>query len=95
MENITFGRIAPCLSVTDLPRALAFYVGVLGFEKVFENGDPWRVEAKLRYRIGDGGKLSIWYELVRPHKVIEAAVKELRATIATDTGLNILVGSLG
>lgn len=58
-------------------------------------GDPWRVEAKLRYRIGDGGKLSIWYELVRPHKVIEAAVKELRATIATDTGLNILVGSLG
>lgn len=40
MENITFGRIAPCLSVTDLPRALAFYVGVLGFEKVFENGDP-------------------------------------------------------
>lgn len=62
---------------------------------IFENGDPWRVEAKLRYRIGDGGKLSIWYELVRPHKVIEAAVKELRATIATDTGLNILVGSLG
>lgn len=60
---------------------------------VFENGDLWRVEAKLRYRIGDGGKLSIWYELVRPHKVIEAAVKELRARIAADTGLNILVGS--
>jgi len=60
---------------------------------VFENGDPWRVEAQLRYRIGDGGKLSIWYELVRPHKVMEAAVKELRASIAAETGLTILVGA--
>jgi len=60
---------------------------------VFENGDLWRVEAQLRYRIADGGKLTIWYELVRPHKVIETAVKELRTTIATETGLPILVGS--
>lgn len=60
---------------------------------VFENGDLWKVEAQLRYRIADGGKLTIWYELVRPHKVIEAAVKELRTTIATETELPILVGS--
>ena len=60
---------------------------------VFENGDLWRVEAQLRYRIADGGKLTIWYELVRPHKVIETAVKELRATIATETGLPVLVGA--
>jgi uncharacterized protein YfdQ (DUF2303 family) len=60
---------------------------------VFENGELWKVEAQLRYRIADGGKLTIWYELVRPHKVIEAAVKELRATIAAETGLPILVGS--
>lgn len=60
---------------------------------VFENGDLWRIEAKLRYRIGDAGRLAIWYELVRPHKVIEAAVKDLREKIAADTGLSILVGS--
>jgi len=60
---------------------------------VFENGDLWKVEAQLRYRIADGGKLTIWYELVRPHKVIETAVKELRATIATETGLPVLVGA--
>lgn len=60
---------------------------------VFENGELWKVEAQLRYRIADGGKLTIWYELVRPHKVIEAAVKELRTTIATETGLPILVGA--
>ncbi|WP_225784705.1 DUF2303 family protein [Xenophilus sp. Marseille-Q4582] len=59
---------------------------------VFENGDLWRVEARLRYRIADGGKLSIWYELVRPAKVIEAAVKDLREKIAAGTGLSILVG---
>ncbi|MFB9313547.1 glyoxalase superfamily protein [Nocardioides plantarum] len=35
-----FGRVAPTISVSDLPRALAFYVDVLGFEVVFCNGDP-------------------------------------------------------
>lgn len=37
---LTFGRIAPMIPVTDLTKALAFYCDVLGFEKVFENGDP-------------------------------------------------------
>jgi catechol 2,3-dioxygenase-like lactoylglutathione lyase family enzyme len=37
---VRFGRVAVTVQVTDLERALAFYVGVLGFEKVFENGDP-------------------------------------------------------
>ncbi len=37
---VRFGRLAPTLSVTDIDRALAFYVGVLGFTKTFENGTP-------------------------------------------------------
>ncbi len=37
---VRFGRIAPCVSVTNIARAMAFYTTVLGFEKVFENGDP-------------------------------------------------------
>ncbi len=60
---------------------------------VFENGELWKLEAQLRYRIADGGKLTIWYELLRPHKVIEAAVDDLRTTIAEKTELPILVGS--
>lgn len=36
----TLGRAAPTIAVSDIPRALDFYVGVLGFEKTFENGDP-------------------------------------------------------
>jgi len=35
-----FGRIAAAVPVRDLPRALSFYVGVLGMRVVFENGDP-------------------------------------------------------
>jgi len=37
---VQFGRLAPTLAVADLPRALAFYCGLLGFQAVFENGDP-------------------------------------------------------
>jgi uncharacterized protein YfdQ (DUF2303 family) len=59
---------------------------------VFEN-DAWRaLQARLRYRITEG-KLSIWYELVRPHKVIEAAFREAWQRIADDTAVPILLGS--
>ena len=37
---VRFGRIAPQVLVADLPRALAFYIGVLGFDNVFQNGQP-------------------------------------------------------
>ena len=39
-NRVRFGRIAATLPVKDMPRALAFYVGTCGFEKVFENGQP-------------------------------------------------------
>ena len=35
-----FGRIAATITVSDMPRALAFYVEVLGMTKTFENGNP-------------------------------------------------------
>ena len=38
--DITFGRAAPCIAVRDIQAAYAFYSGVLGFRKMFENGDP-------------------------------------------------------
>lgn len=38
--GVRFGRVAPMFQVADLDRALDFWVGILGFEKVFENGDP-------------------------------------------------------
>jgi catechol 2,3-dioxygenase-like lactoylglutathione lyase family enzyme len=39
-HGVRFGRLAPGLGVQDLNRSLLFYCGVLGFSKVFENGNP-------------------------------------------------------
>ena len=37
---VRFGRIAATLGVKDMDRATDFYVVLLGFRKVFENGNP-------------------------------------------------------
>lgn len=39
-HGVRFGRIAAMLPVSDMAWACAFYVDVLGFKKVFENGNP-------------------------------------------------------
>jgi catechol 2,3-dioxygenase-like lactoylglutathione lyase family enzyme len=39
-HGIRFGRIAAMLPVKEIARAHDFYTKVLGFTKVFENGDP-------------------------------------------------------
>ncbi|ODS43986.1 hypothetical protein BGK37_06510 [Pasteurella multocida] len=44
---------------------------VLGIQP-FHNGDYYQVKAKIRYRIRDA-RLSLWYELINPEKVIEDA----------------------
>lgn len=66
-----------------------FSIGV----PVFENGAKYRQDVRFRYRIKEGGQLVMWIELIRPHKVIEDAVKQLRAHIAEQTGLQVLNGA--
>jgi len=56
----------------------------IGFP-VFWNGDAYRIDARLRYRVRDG-KLSFWFELIRQDKVLEAATQSLIATIREKTG---------
>lgn len=41
------------------------------------------VEARLRYRIADKGVLVLWYDLVRPHKIVEDAANEVGEAIHT------------
>jgi len=55
----------------DVPET--FSIGV----KLFEDGNGYRVEARLRYRISDDGKLTMWYTLIRPDKALEAAVNDV------------------
>lgn len=59
---------------------------------VLEGGLRYAVEARLRYRIQDGGRLTIWYELIRPHKIIEDAVREVWTDIEQKTELKVLNG---
>lgn len=59
-----FGRIAATLPVGDIHRALDFYVGRLGFRKIFQNGDPVgfvilrRDDAELHLTLQPGHKAS-------------------------------------
>ena len=62
---------------------------------VLEGGIRYGVEARLRYRIGDAGKLAMWYDLVRPHKILEDAVKAVWQEIETGTELPIFNGQIG
>lgn len=62
------------LKVPDL-----FSIGL----KLFEGGEAYQMDARFRYRIKDGN-LSLWYELVRPHKTLEANVADTRAHIESN-----------
>lgn len=64
-----------------------FTIGI----QVVEGGESFAIKARFRYRI-DGSKLTMWYELVNPHKVVETVVKEMRERIAAETGLQVLNG---
>jgi uncharacterized protein YfdQ (DUF2303 family) len=59
---------------------------------VFENGAPYSVDARIKYRV-QNGTLKIWYELVRPHKVLEEAFRAIWSQIEEQTETRILLGS--
>ena len=46
----------------------------------FHNGEAYRIEARLRYRIREG-QLTIWYELIEPEKVLEDAFNGVKEVI--------------
>lgn len=58
---------------------------------VFWNGDAYRIDARLRYRVRDG-KLTFWYELVRQDKVLESATRTLIEQIREQTGSPFFFG---
>lgn len=60
---------------------------------VFVNGPAFPMEAFFRYRLKDG-QLVLFYNLIRPHKVIEAAVHTSRDAITAATKMLIHHGKL-
>lgn len=62
---------------------------------VFEGSrSAYPLEARLKYR-NNSGKLSFWYELVRPDKVFKAAVDEIINAVSEETGLSLIAGNPG
>lgn len=58
---------------------------------VFWNGDPYQIDARLRYRVRDG-KLTFWYELIRPDKILEAATTTMITEIQGQVGMPFFFG---
>jgi catechol 2,3-dioxygenase-like lactoylglutathione lyase family enzyme len=76
-HEIQFGRIAATITVTDMPRAIAFYEGVLGMTKTFENGNPVGFVILKR---GDG---ELHLTLSRTHKATDRNVAHMLVSDAS------------
>ena len=63
------------------------------FLSVFEGQAQQFIEARLRYRLRDA-KLVLWYDLIRPDKLIESAVDDVTLLIKSGTQIEPLVGSV-
>lgn len=59
-------------TVSQLEVFNRFAIGI----PVYWGCDRYQLEAKLRYRAKDG-KVLFWFELVRPHRIAEAAANDL------------------
>ncbi len=65
-----------------------FTVGI----PVLQGGLKYAVKARLRYRIGEGGALAMWFDIERPHKLLEDAVREVQNLIEQKTELKVFLG---
>ncbi|SRR5579883_308355 len=63
---------------------------VLGIP-IHAGGPAYRIAVRFRWRLQEG-KAVFWYEIVRPHRFVEDALKELRAKVADDTQTAVLAG---
>jgi len=65
---------------------------VLGVS-IHVNGPAYRIPVRLRWRLQEG-KVTFWYEIVRPTRFIDDALREILLRVATDTGIVVLAGAL-
>lgn len=63
----------------------------LGIPVFDGSGNAYPLEARLKYREKDG-KVTFWYELIRPDRVFKTAVQDELARIKDATGFPIIAG---
>jgi len=85
--NLTFVNDDDAQTVETMKLFEKISIGI----PVFWGGDAYRIDARLRYRVKDGG-LKFWYELIREDKVMEDATKTMIEKIKADTGVPLFFG---
>jgi uncharacterized protein YfdQ (DUF2303 family) len=60
----------------------------------FRDGAAYPIDARMRYRCEKEAGLKLWYELVRPDLVIDAAVKDVRAKVIDQTSVPLFAAKL-
>lgn len=50
------------------------------------------IDARIRYRIEDGGKLKIWFDLLRWERIIQEAQEDIIAAVRVGTSLPVFIG---
>ena len=58
--------------------------------QLFYGGPRYQMTARFRYRLIES-KLKLWYELVRPEKVVEDALREIKEEITTALAPNLII----
>jgi uncharacterized protein YfdQ (DUF2303 family) len=98
--RLTSGQVQ--LQYDEDTQTSAGRTGHLEVPEVFVLGlAPWygtpayRVEARLRWRLGAQGALSIGYKLIRPDEVLRAAFADIQTTIGEQTGMRPYTGVRG
>ena len=80
-QNLSFVQDDDDATLQRMQLFEKFSIGI----PVFRNGDAYRVDARLRYRVRDA-KLAFTYELTRFDKVLEAAASDVITAIREKTG---------
>jgi uncharacterized protein YfdQ (DUF2303 family) len=57
---------------------------------ILSKGDPYEVKCNLRYKLNDG-RLMMWFDIVRQHKLLEAAFDDVLAKVR-ELGMPVLQG---
>ena len=60
--------------------------------QVIRGGSTIKSPVRFKYRLKDRQMLA-WYEIVRPHKLLEAALSETVVSIMEQTGLTLRKGA--
>lgn len=60
--------------------------------RVYQGTDPVEITARLRFRIQES-KLTLWYDLLRPHTVREQAFESIVNKVSKEANTDVLIGS--